>query len=541
MDIIRLVKMAAPQQKRRKIAVETLTELKGRYTSIIKNLLTIFKDKKLDVNPLILKLDALDNDKITLFSTDRAFKKVKSVDELFSHIEKYCSIFDYELLAVFVEAVECQEAINVLDGFTKELQSSILSDLDLLCDEQLQDPKDFLPRTHKLVIGYVGKFTMQTKELAQNTICKLFHLKRGSITFKGVQQKGSGGFVYQISVAVKAHLQQFPITAKEISSKTGEVEHLIIDDEEVKFPTTLEAEFTVVITGTTGNGKSAFCNFFMQKNFYKSKRSFVPVSKTSQSGIATIAGKRIELVDTPGFLDPTSMEDHTERVNFAKGLINIKSGFHMLGLILNSTKRIEVPENRLFKNLLSTYEHYLPYLVLIFTRGKTFGDTEDEQKSELEDMIKEIEGELPHFKKVLDKINHRYMILEAVDPMEQLYHASKSKELIKIMNMITEQAKKPVTNDFALAIAENLKKKEVDEHELEEELANRIKEAQDMMKKDKSVKSGNFYTYLKYAIIASAVSGGILAGLIPPTPTGIGITLGIGTALTQTVERCVYQ
>ena len=47
-------------------------------------------------------------------------------------------------------------------------------------------------------------------------------------------------------------------------------------------------------------------------------------------------------------------------------------------------------EDKIFKNLLSTYKHYLPYVVLIFTHGKHLGGTEDEQKSIVAGMIKEV-------------------------------------------------------------------------------------------------------------------------------------------------------
>ena len=48
---------------------------------------------------------------------------------LFHHIGQYCSIYDYELLVAFVQSTGCQDAIKLLDDFTKTLSTSILSDL----------------------------------------------------------------------------------------------------------------------------------------------------------------------------------------------------------------------------------------------------------------------------------------------------------------------------------------------------------------------------------------------------------------------------
>ena len=219
----------------KQLKARTLAKLKGKYAQIAESIRHIIDNKKLNINSLILKLGSLDDDNITVFSTDKAFKEIHNTTELFHHIGQYCSIYDYELLVAFVESTGCEEAIKLLDDFTEELYSSILSDLDLLCDDgELRDPKDFMPRTHKLVIKYVGgKCTIKTKELVQNIVCEHFHLKKGSIFFKGVQE-GCVAFVYQISPAVKAHLLKHPIRVETVFSDNN-IKCLIIDDEELQF------------------------------------------------------------------------------------------------------------------------------------------------------------------------------------------------------------------------------------------------------------------------------------------------------------------
>ena len=227
----------------KELNARTLARLKGKYAVMIGRIHDILKDKNLNVNSLILKLSSLDDDNITIFSTDTAFEKIHNTTELFHHIGKYCNIYDYELLTAFVEANECQEAIKVLDDFTEELKFSVLSDLDLFCENrELQDPEDFLPGTHKLAIKYVGgKCTLKTKEMVHNIVCERFHLNKRSIIFKGVQE-GCVNFIYQISAAIKAHIQQYPITAEKIFSEKDEIKCLIIDNEEVKFPVQLESK-----------------------------------------------------------------------------------------------------------------------------------------------------------------------------------------------------------------------------------------------------------------------------------------------------------
>ena len=176
----------------KQLNARTLARLKGRYANTIVIICNIIKNERLHIKELILKLRSLDDDNITIFSTDEVFNKIHITTELFYYIEQYCSIYDYKLLTAFVESTKCQEAIKLLDDFTEELHFSVLRDLDLLCDNgELRDPKDFMPRTHKLVIYYVGgKCTMKIEKLVRNIICEHVNLKKVSITFIDVE-KGS--------------------------------------------------------------------------------------------------------------------------------------------------------------------------------------------------------------------------------------------------------------------------------------------------------------------------------------------------------------
>ena len=213
-----------------------LATLKGKYTEICKKLQLIIQERKLDVNSLILKLCSHDEDNITVFFTDDAFKKIHNTTELFHHIGQYCSIYDCELLVAFVESTGCQEAIKLLDDFIETLSSSILIDLDLLHDiGELRDPKDFMPGTHKLIINYVGgNCTLKTKGLVHSTICEHFHLKKGSIIFKGVQEEDCVAFIYQISPAVKTYLLHHLVTTTSTFFTVNKIKCLLIDDEEVR-------------------------------------------------------------------------------------------------------------------------------------------------------------------------------------------------------------------------------------------------------------------------------------------------------------------
>ena len=234
---ILFVLLAAGTESVKQLQARTIIKLKGKYAAMVEKLRLIIESRKLDINSLILKLCSLDDSNTTIFSTDKAFIKIHSITELFHHIGQYCNIYDYELLEAFVVSTECEEAIKLLDNFTEELRCPILSDLDLLSEDgELRDPKDFMPGTHKLVIKYVGgKCTLKTKEMVQDIIYGCFHLEKGSIIFKGVQE-GCVSFVYQISPAI-SYLLQYPLTAKNIALMSEcQIKSFIIDGEELRLP-----------------------------------------------------------------------------------------------------------------------------------------------------------------------------------------------------------------------------------------------------------------------------------------------------------------
>ena len=224
------------------LRARTLTSLKGKYSKIVIKVQCIIEKENFDIKELILSLCAADEENTTIFSNDKAFSEITDIKRLFLHILTYCNMYDFELLLAFVESTGCQEAIKLLDDFTEEVRHSILKDLDLLSEGgELLNPQDFMPNTHKLVIKYVGggKCTLTAKEKVQNIIYECFHLRKGSITFMGVQE-GCFALVYQISAAVKCHMLQIEIASSDVTMLAENyIMCISIDDVELKISSQL--------------------------------------------------------------------------------------------------------------------------------------------------------------------------------------------------------------------------------------------------------------------------------------------------------------
>ena len=191
--------------------------LKKKFVEVILKIQCVVKKAQVDVKNVITVLCFADDDKCTVFSTDDAFKTITTVKELLHCIARYCTIYDYAVLDVFVQATECQDAIDELNKFTNLLQNHVLKEVDLLTEfEELQNPDDFMQGTYKFVVEYVGGTgTLKVQKMIQNIIQERVHLKRGTLVFKGFAA-GSVLFIYQVSEAVKLHLLRYKFTEQDI-------------------------------------------------------------------------------------------------------------------------------------------------------------------------------------------------------------------------------------------------------------------------------------------------------------------------------------
>lgn len=192
--------VATPNDKEVEVKREfrsfVLKDLREKYSQVIERLINIFKRKKVDIPALITILRFDDAEKITIFSTDEAFSKIKTRIELLQHVGLYCKgFYDYEVLDVVINRSNCQEAIRELQDFTKFLHNSILTELNLLSDGKLLHPDDFMPATYKFIIEYdASKCKLETKEMIQTIVQKSVHLQKGVLILKGLIQEAS--FLY---------------------------------------------------------------------------------------------------------------------------------------------------------------------------------------------------------------------------------------------------------------------------------------------------------------------------------------------------------
>ena len=226
-----------------------LTKLKAKYIKVVNKIKKIIESKRFKVEDLIANM-CLADDRYSVFSTDDEFSKITTINELFLHINKYCTIFEYKLLQMFLESLdECDEAVKLLDDFTEELQHSVLKELDLMSESKDQlKPKIPMHGTCTLKIKYTGdqKCTLSTKNMVQRIVCESLKLHKLSIIFLGLEE-GCIAFVYQISAVVKSYILEKSITPNDLGLLAlHDIKCLIVDDTEIPVPLEFKEQVSVM-------------------------------------------------------------------------------------------------------------------------------------------------------------------------------------------------------------------------------------------------------------------------------------------------------
>ena len=206
------------------------------------------------------------------------------------------------------------------------------------------------------------------------------------------------------------------------------------------------SDYTIVFSGITGMGKSTAGNFFLNMESFPTEEGFNSCTKQCSVDTSIICGKKVKIIDTPGFFDEFSSTESNFK-ELSRALTLAKDGIHAFAFVMRYGRFTKSCKEAIQQLQLLT--GVVPFVFILLTHAKRKGVTTAETAEYIEQCLTSNHCALV-LRTLMEDVENRVIMLEAVDHIAENYHQQKCNELLMMVEKIHKRNRDKVYTNAML-------------------------------------------------------------------------------------------